>query len=65
MAELENRLRLRNTETDESLQHRLDAAKAEMEYAELPSSHDCIIVNDDLDRAYTEFRTFILEPSQS
>ncbi|KAJ9080047.1 guanylate kinase [Entomophthora muscae] len=65
VTELENRLRLRNTETDESLQHRLDAAKAEMEYANIPGSHDCIIVNDDLDKAYSEFKSFILEPSES
>jgi len=40
---LEQRLRDRNTETEESLQKRLSAVKAELEYAEQPGVHDIII----------------------
>lgn len=37
LAELERRLRGRNTETEESLQKRLNTAKIEMEYGKTPS----------------------------
>jgi guanylate kinase len=58
---LESRLRGRNTETEESLQKRLAAAKAELDYAETPGAHDKIIVNDNLDHAYQELRDYIKE----
>jgi len=56
---LEKRLRDRNTETEESLQKRLGAAKAELEYGETPGVHDIIIVNNDLDQAFAELENFL------
>lgn len=52
--------RARKTETEESLQKRLAAAAAEMQYGEMPGNFDAIIVNDDLDSAYQKLREFLL-----
>ncbi|CAN6668855.1 guanylate kinase [Trichomonascus vanleenenianus] len=60
IADLRSRLEGRGTETPESLAARLKQAEAELEYAKVPGAHDKIIVNDDLDRAYVEFKEFIL-----
>lgn len=57
---LRQRLEGRGTETPESIEKRLAAAKAEMEYAET-GAHEKIIVNDDLDTAYKQFKQFVLE----
>lgn len=57
---LRERLESRGTETPESLEKRVSAASAEMEYAQT-GAHDQIIVNDDLDKAYTELKTFIFQ----
>ncbi|ORX87843.1 guanylate kinase [Basidiobolus meristosporus CBS 931.73] len=59
--ELERRLRGRGTETEESCQARLDAARAELDYAAQPGSHDEIIVNDDLAVAYEKLKKFIFQ----
>lgn len=59
LVELEQRLKGRNTETEESLRKRLNTAKAELEYAEQPGVYDCVIVNDNLDTAYEELKTFL------
>lgn len=56
---LEQRLRSRNTDSEESILKRLAIAKEELLYAETPGVHDRIIVNDDLDRAYSELKEFI------
>ncbi|HAL65315.1 MAG: Guanylate kinase, partial [Bacteroidetes bacterium 38_7] len=48
---LEQRLRLRGTETEESLNHRLNKAAFELTFA---PSFDVIIINDDLERAINE-----------
>ena len=53
---LEQRLRSRGTETEESLAKRLGAAAAEMEYGETPGNFDAIIVNDELEVAYKHLR---------
>lgn len=53
MRVLEQRLRGRGTETEESLAKRLANARRELEQAEL---FDYWIVNDDLDRAYRDLR---------
>ncbi|KAI9142460.1 guanylate kinase, partial [Paraphysoderma sedebokerense] len=58
---LEQRLRSRNTETEDALKARLEAAKAEMEYAEVPGNHDYILVNDDVELAYQQLKGWILE----
>lgn len=57
---LRQRLEGRGTETQESIEKRIAAATAEIEYSKT-GAHDRIIVNDDLDKAYTELKQFILE----
>ncbi len=49
---LEQRLRGRGTETDDSLQKRLDTAKKEMEWGTQEGSVDTMIVNDEVEAAY-------------
>lgn len=58
--ELRARLSGRGTETEESLQKRLDAATAELEYAET-GAHDLVVVNDDLEKAYQEVKAFVTQ----
>ncbi|KAE8147094.1 P-loop containing nucleoside triphosphate hydrolase protein [Aspergillus avenaceus] len=59
--ELERRLRGRGTESEESLSKRLAQAKNELEYAKEPGAHDKVVVNDDLEKAYNELRTWIVD----
>lgn len=59
--ELERRLRSRGTETEESIRRRVEQARKEMEYAALEGSHDKVVVNDDLDRAYSEMEEWIMQ----
>lgn len=59
MEVLEERLRSRNTDSEESIQKRLAIAKEELKFSEIPGIHDRIIVNDDIDRAYRELKDFI------
>lgn len=59
LEELEKRLRARGTETEESLSRRLDIAKKELLYAQTPGNFHSIIVNDDLEKAYREFKDTI------
>lgn len=61
LEELENRLRGRGTESEDSLQRRLAQAKLELEYSRQPGVHDKIIVNDDLERAYTGLRDWVVD----
>ncbi|KAM6962646.1 uncharacterized protein FYW47_008325 [Aplochiton taeniatus] len=58
---LEKRLRDRNTETEESLQKRLDAARNDMELSQEPGVFDCVIINDDLDMAYEQLKNVLIE----
>ncbi|OGM43781.1 guanylate kinase [Aspergillus bombycis] len=58
---LEQRLRGRGTESEESLKKRLAQAKNELEYAKEPGAHDKLVVNDDLKEAYTELRNWIVD----
>uniref|UniRef100_A0A8C5W0J0 Guanylate kinase n=1 Tax=Microcebus murinus TaxID=30608 RepID=A0A8C5W0J0_MICMU len=68
---LEQRLRQRNTETEESLAKRLAAARADLESSEPrapvrgpgkePGLFDLIIINDDLDTAYAELKEALSE----
>lgn len=61
---LRERLVLRNTESPESLELRLNTAKEEMQFAEdNPDFHDVIIVNDDYETAYKLFEASILAPN--
>lgn len=59
---LEQRLRGRGTDKEEAIQERLAQAKHEMEFAKQPGSHDKIIVNDDLEKAWQEFGDFCVPP---
>lgn len=56
--ELESRLRSRATDTETSIQKRMQNARQEM--AEASKFHH-IIVNDDLERAYSELKKAVLE----
>ncbi|XP_071443540.1 guanylate kinase [Hetaerina americana] len=57
---LEERLRLRATETEDSLLRRLETARSELEYGESPGNFDLVVVNDVIDKAYEELKEFIL-----
>jgi guanylate kinase len=57
MEELERRLRGRGTDSDETIQKRLLGARSEIERG--AASYDYVIINDDLDRAYTELRSVL------
>lgn len=54
--ELENRLRNRNTESQEAIEKRLKHVKSEQENAK---KYDYIVVNDDLQTAINEVKTII------
>lgn len=54
--ELHKRLKLRNTENEESLQKRLQRAEEELKYAK---HFDVVVVNDDLQKAVTEAKQHI------
>jgi guanylate kinase len=58
LKELETRLRTRGTENEETLQKRLTNAQREM----LESKRfDAVIVNDSLDRAYSELKNLMIQ----
>ncbi len=56
--ELEKRLRNRKTEKEEIIRERLDTARAEMERK---NDYDYYLVNDDLQRAYDEFKEIVMK----
>ncbi|XP_058035970.1 guanylate kinase [Ahaetulla prasina] len=58
---LEKRLRERQTETEESLQKRLQAAATDMELSKEAGLFDMIIINDDLEEAYTKLKNVLAE----
>ncbi|XP_066589543.1 guanylate kinase isoform X3 [Prorops nasuta] len=59
--ELEKRLRERQTETEESLQRRLDTAKKELEYGSQVGNFDLVIVNDSFEEAYEMLRNYLVQ----
>lgn len=59
--ELERRLRLRGSETEETLRKRLTAAQVELDYGLTPGNFHKIINNVDMDVAYQEFRDFVVQ----
>ncbi|XP_037642974.1 guanylate kinase isoform X3 [Sebastes umbrosus] len=61
MAVLEKRLRDRKTESEESLQKRLRAAKVDMEFSKEPGVFDVQIINDKLEEAYGQLKHALLE----
>ncbi|XP_039442677.1 uncharacterized protein LOC120423073 isoform X1 [Culex pipiens pallens] len=60
VAELERRLRGRQTETEESLQKRLNTARVEIEYGTTTGNFDVVIHNNNLKQAYADLRDFIV-----
>jgi len=58
--DLENRLRGRKTETEESLKKRLAVAASEIEYGTTPGNFDIVIENHIIEDAYSELRQFLL-----
>nr|XP_029489485.1 uncharacterized protein LOC115109057 isoform X2 [Oncorhynchus nerka] len=58
---LEKRLRDRNTETEESLQKRLETARVDMELSNEPGMFDALIVNEDLEEAYEKLQSVLIE----
>ncbi|KAM9475897.1 guanylate kinase 1b isoform 2-T2 [Clarias gariepinus] len=61
---LEQRLRSRQTETEESLQKRLEAARIDMELSKDPGIFDIVIINDDQDTAYKALKYALIEEIQ-
>ncbi|KAL8736362.1 MAG: hypothetical protein Q9181_002439, partial [Wetmoreana brouardii] len=59
--ELDKRLRGRGTEDEESLKKRLEQAEREMAFSKEEGVHDCIIVNDDLEKAYWEVEEWVVD----
>jgi len=59
--DLERRLRARGTETEESIQVRMETARKETEIVSKNENglFDAFIVNDELDRAYSELKHVI------
>lgn len=58
MEELERRLRGRQTETDDAIQRRMLAARAEMERG--TQTYDYLIVNDHLDKALNDLKSIVV-----
>ena len=58
---LEERLRGRGTDDEESMKKRLEQADKEMAFAKEEGVHDKIVVNDNLDRAYKEVEDWIVD----
>ncbi|XP_050080846.1 uncharacterized protein LOC126568419 isoform X2 [Anopheles maculipalpis] len=58
--ELERRLRGRQTETEESLQKRLNTARKEIEYGTEVGNFDVVVQNNNLKQAYEDLRNFIV-----
>jgi len=61
LSELERRLKQRGSMTDEMIQQRIEIAKQEIEKSQMPGFHDKILVNDDLETAYTDLENYIFE----
>jgi len=53
-ADLEKRLRGRNTETEEKIQIRLKTAVEELEFGRTPGNFDALVVNDDLNCCFAQ-----------
>jgi len=57
---LEKRLRGRATDSEDAITQRLTQAKHELEFANQPGVFDKVIINDDLEKAWSEFKAFCL-----
>ncbi len=58
---LEQRLRGRGTDDEDSVKKRLKQADKEMAFAKVDGFHDKVIVNDDLDIAYRQVQEWIMD----
>ena len=58
---LEQRLRGRGTESEDSLRKRLQTAREALEYAKERGAYDHIIVNDDQEVAYSMLKGILME----
>lgn len=58
---LKERLMNRGTETPETLERRFQNAKAELEFGMTPGNFDVVIVNDNLEKACSDFTTAVME----
>lgn len=58
---LEQRLRGRNTETEEAIQKRLNRAREEWAFGMDKSNFDHVVVNDDIDRAFADLSSFLFD----
>lgn len=56
---LEERLRGRGTENEDSLQKRLKQAEVEMTFAK--EAEEKLVLNDDLERAYQEVEEWVVD----
>ncbi|XP_018336360.1 guanylate kinase-like [Agrilus planipennis] len=56
---LEERLRQRKTETEETLKRRLSVASHEVQYGEEPGNFDLVVLNDNLEHAYDQLKKFV------
>lgn len=61
LSALRSRLTGRGTESAETLRHRLEASTAEIEYARSTGAYDAVVVNDDVNEAYSKLKTCIVE----
>lgn len=57
--ELRKRLVGRGSETQESLEKRLAHSGSEIAYSKEPGSYDLVIVNDNIDTAYDQLKSFV------
>ena len=62
---LEERLRGRGKDSEESIRKRLAQAEREMEYCRTQGAGDKVIVNDDLERAYQELDEWVMKDISS
>ncbi|KIJ61971.1 hypothetical protein HYDPIDRAFT_95307 [Hydnomerulius pinastri MD-312] len=60
MTTLRSRLRGRGTDTEEAIQKRLSIALSELQYAQEPGTYHYVVVNEDLEKAYTLFKKIAL-----
>lgn len=58
---MEQRLRGRGTDDEDSVKKRLEQAKVEMDFAKNGDIHEKIVVNDDLDKAYKEVEAWVVD----
>ncbi|KAI4850261.1 guanylate kinase [Aureobasidium sp. EXF-8845] len=55
---LEQRLRGRATDSEDAITQRLTQAKNELAFAKTPGVFDKVVINDDLEKAWKEFKAF-------